>query len=63
MLVVGAAGIIVVIIYFVWFAPHPLGWVKEWLRKEGILGGSYDESNSNTETEEPGLEVQNEKKS
>jgi hypothetical protein len=55
---VGAAGIIVVIFYFVWFAPDPpLVWVKEWLRKEGILGGSYDESKTNIETEEPGLEV------
>lgn len=44
------------IVYFVWFAPGPLDWIKKWLEEEGILGGSYDKSRTNEETE-PGITV------
>lgn len=57
MTVAGAIGVIAAVIYFVAFAPDPWAWVKDWLKKEGILGGSYDESKTNKEATEPGLEV------
>src|SRR3569833_3422082 len=58
----GAVGVIVLVIYLVAFSPDSLKWVTEQLKADATLGGSYDETEVNEESKEPGLEVKEEEK-
>ena len=55
-------GVIVLVIYLVAFSPDSLKWVTEQLKADATLGGSYDETEVNEESKEPGLEVKEEEK-